>query len=75
MVPMWMFPSRLRETPLSTNPPNGIHWRQCWWEWLAQGSDGVFGVVHGGKETVDALHHPDISATASWDRPLSPRNL
>jgi malonate-semialdehyde dehydrogenase (acetylating)/methylmalonate-semialdehyde dehydrogenase len=34
-------------------------------EWLKEAGlpDGVFGVVHGDKETVDALlHHPDISA-------------
>ena len=34
-------------------------------EWLKEAGlpDGVFSVVHGDKETVDALlHHPDISA-------------
>ncbi|SIO63065.1 malonate-semialdehyde dehydrogenase (acetylating) / methylmalonate-semialdehyde dehydrogenase [Bradyrhizobium erythrophlei] len=67
MVPMWMFPVALAcgnafiLKPSERDPSASLIVA----EWLKEAGlpDGVFGVVHGDKETVDALlHHPDISA-------------
>ena len=67
MVPMWMFPVALAcgnafiLKPSERDPSASVMVA----EWLKEAGlpDGVFGVVHGDKETVDALlHHPDISA-------------
>jgi malonate-semialdehyde dehydrogenase (acetylating)/methylmalonate-semialdehyde dehydrogenase len=67
MVPMWMFPVALAcgnafiLKPSERDPSASLIYA----EWLKEAGlpDGVFGVVHGDKETVDALlHHPDISA-------------
>ena len=67
MVPMWMFPVALAcgnafiLKPSERDPSASVIVA----EWLKEAGlpDGVFGVVHGDKETVDALlHHPDISA-------------
>src|SRR5258705_286421 len=67
MVPLWMFPVALAcgnafiLKPSERDPSASVIVA----EWLKEAGlpDGVFGVVHGDKETVDALlHHPDISA-------------
>src|SRR5450631_1494711 len=67
MVPMWMFPVALAcgnafiLKPFERDPSASLIVA----EWLKEAGlpDGVFGVVHGDKETVDALlHHPGISA-------------
>ena len=67
MVPMWMFPVALAcgnafiLKPSERDPSASVIVA----EWLKEAGlpDGVFGVVQGDKETVDALlHHPDISA-------------
>jgi malonate-semialdehyde dehydrogenase (acetylating)/methylmalonate-semialdehyde dehydrogenase len=67
MVPMWMFPVALAcgnafiLKPSERDPSASLKVA----EWLKEAGlpDGVFSVVHGDKETVDALlHHPDISA-------------
>ena len=67
MVPMWMFPVALAcgntfiLKPSERDPSASLLIA----EWLSEAGlpDGVFNVVHGDKETVDALlHHPDISA-------------
>jgi malonate-semialdehyde dehydrogenase (acetylating)/methylmalonate-semialdehyde dehydrogenase len=67
MVPMWMFPVALAcgnafiLKPSERDPSASVMVA----EWLKEAGlpDGVFGVVHGDKETVDALlHHPGISA-------------
>jgi len=67
MVPMWMFPVALAcgnafiLKPSERDPSASLIVA----EWLKEAGlpDGVFGVVHGDKETVDALlHHPGISA-------------
>jgi malonate-semialdehyde dehydrogenase (acetylating)/methylmalonate-semialdehyde dehydrogenase len=67
MVPMWMFPVALAcgnafiLKPSERDPSASLIYA----EWLKEAGlpDGVFSVVHGDKETVDALlHHPDISA-------------
>src|SRR5713226_5833132 len=67
MVPMWMFPVALAcgnafiLKPSERAPSASLLMA----EWLADAGlpDGVFNVVQGDKETVDAiLHHPDISA-------------
>src|SRR5580704_8353512 len=67
MVPMWMFPVALAcgntfiLKPSERDPSASVIVA----EWLKEAGlpDGLFGVVHGDKETVDALlHHPDISA-------------
>ncbi len=63
MVPMWMFPVALAcgnafiLKPSERDPSASVIVA----EWLKEAGlpDGVFGVVHGDKETVDALlHHP-----------------
>jgi malonate-semialdehyde dehydrogenase (acetylating) / methylmalonate-semialdehyde dehydrogenase len=67
MVPMWMFPVALAcgntfiLKPSERDPSASLLLA----EWLREAGlpSGVFNVVHGDKETVDALlHHPDISA-------------
>jgi malonate-semialdehyde dehydrogenase (acetylating) / methylmalonate-semialdehyde dehydrogenase len=67
MVPMWMFPVALAcgnafiLKPSERDPSASVIVA----EWLKEAGlpDGVFSVVHGDKETVDALlNHPDISA-------------
>lgn len=67
MVPMWMFPVALAcgntfiLKPSERAPSASLLMA----EWLTDAGlpDGVFNVVQGDKETVDAiLHHPDISA-------------
>jgi malonate-semialdehyde dehydrogenase (acetylating)/methylmalonate-semialdehyde dehydrogenase len=69
MVPMWMFPVALAcgntfiLKPSERDPSASVLVA----EWLKEAGlpDGVFNVVHGDKETVDALlHHPDISAVS-----------
>src|SRR5258706_9003525 len=67
MVPLWMLPVALAcgnafiLKPSEKDPSASLIVA----EWLKEAGlpDGVFSVVHGDKETVDALlHHPDISA-------------
>ncbi|MDA9467096.1 CoA-acylating methylmalonate-semialdehyde dehydrogenase [Bradyrhizobium sp. CCBAU 53415] len=67
MVPMWMFPVALAcgnafiLKPSERDPSASLIIA----EWLKEAGlpDGVFNVVQGDKEAVDALlHHPDISA-------------
>ena len=67
MVPMWMFPVALAcgncfiLKPSERDPSATLLMAK----WLTEAGlpDGVFNVVHGDKEAVDALlHHPGISA-------------
>lgn len=67
MVPMWMFPVALAAgncfilKPSERDPSAALLLAK----WLEEAGlpPGVFNVVHGDKEAVDALlHHPDISA-------------
>jgi malonate-semialdehyde dehydrogenase (acetylating)/methylmalonate-semialdehyde dehydrogenase len=67
MVPMWMFPIALAcgntfiLKPSERDPSASLVVAA----WLKEAGlpDGVFNVVHGDKETVDALlHHPAVSA-------------
>ena len=67
MVPMWMFPVALAcgntfvLKPSERDPSASLLIA----EWLAEAGlpAGVFNVVHGDKEAVDALlHHPDVAA-------------
>src|SRR5712675_1183083 len=67
MVPMWMFPvaaacgNTFVLKPSERDPSMSMRMAELLGE--AGLPDGVFGVVHGDKETVDALlHHPAISA-------------
>lgn len=69
MVPMWMFPIAIAcgntfvLKPSERDPSTAIRLAEL----LTQAGlpDGVFNVVHGDKEAVDALlHHPDISAVS-----------
>jgi malonate-semialdehyde dehydrogenase (acetylating)/methylmalonate-semialdehyde dehydrogenase len=69
MVPMWMFPMALAcgntfvLKPSEKVPSASIRLAEL----LKQAGlpDGVFNVVHGDKEAVDAiLHHPDIKAVS-----------
>jgi malonate-semialdehyde dehydrogenase (acetylating) / methylmalonate-semialdehyde dehydrogenase len=69
MVPMWMFPIALAcgntfvLKPSERDPSTAIRLAQLLKE--AGLPDGVFNVVHGDKEAVDALlHHPDIAAVS-----------
>ncbi len=80
MVPMWMFPVALacgnsfilkpsERDPVRLAADGRVALKE------AGLPDGVFNVVHGDKETVDALlHHPDIAAMSfvgsTADRPL-----
>lgn len=67
MVPMWMFPVALATgntfilKPSERDPSTSLLLA----EWLAEAGlpEGVFNVVQGDKEAVDALlHHPDVKA-------------
>ena len=69
MVPMWMFPVALAcgntfvLKPSERDPSASLLIAK----WLAQAGlpAGVFNVVHGDKEAVDALlHHPDVAAVS-----------
>lgn len=69
MVPMWMFPVALASgntfvlKPSERNPSASLILAQ----WLSEAglSRGVFNVVQGDKEAVDALiTHPDVSAVS-----------
>jgi malonate-semialdehyde dehydrogenase (acetylating)/methylmalonate-semialdehyde dehydrogenase len=69
MVPMWMFPVALAcgncfiLKPSERDPSAALLIA----EWLKEAGlpDGVFGVVNGDKEAVDALlHHPEIAAVS-----------
>ncbi|TXM71710.1 CoA-acylating methylmalonate-semialdehyde dehydrogenase [Methylobacterium sp. WL12] len=69
MVPMWMFPVALAcgncfvLKPSERDPSPALLVAA----WLKEAGlpDGVFSVVHGDKEAVDALlHHPDIAAVS-----------
>jgi malonate-semialdehyde dehydrogenase (acetylating) / methylmalonate-semialdehyde dehydrogenase len=69
MVPMWMFPVALAcgncfiLKPSERVPSASLLMA----EWLKQAGlpDGVFSVVHGDKEAVDALlHHPDVAGVS-----------
>ncbi|WP_420959651.1 CoA-acylating methylmalonate-semialdehyde dehydrogenase [Brucella sp. IR073] len=69
MVPMWMFPVALAcgncfiLKPSERDPSASLLLAA----WLKEAGlpDGVFNVVHGGKEAVDAiLHDPDIAAVS-----------
>ena len=69
MVPMWMFPIALAcgntfvLKPSERDPSTAIRLAQLWKE--AGLPDGVFNVLQGDKEAVDALlHHPDIAAVS-----------
>ena len=69
MVPMWMFPVALAcgntfiLKPSERDPSPSLMIA----EWLSEAGlpDGVFNVVQGDKEAVDALlHHPDVKAVS-----------
>ncbi|MFE1597316.1 CoA-acylating methylmalonate-semialdehyde dehydrogenase [Methylobacterium sp. ID0610] len=69
MVPMWMFPVALAcgntfiLKPSERDPSASLVLA----EWLKEAGlpDGVFNVVQGDKEAVDALlHHPDVQAVS-----------
>ncbi len=69
MVPLWMFPVALAcgntfvLKPSEKDPSPSIRMAELLKE--AGLPDGVFNVVHGDKEAVDAiLHHPDIAAVS-----------
>src|SRR6476646_3354866 len=69
MVPMWMFPMALAcgntfvLKPSEKDPSASVRLAELLKE--AGLPDGVFNVVHGDKEAVDAiLHHPEIRAVS-----------
>jgi malonate-semialdehyde dehydrogenase (acetylating) / methylmalonate-semialdehyde dehydrogenase len=69
MVPMWMFPVALAcgntfvLKPSEKDPSPSMRMAELLRE--AGLPDGVFNVVHGDKEAVDAiLHHPDVAAVS-----------
>jgi malonate-semialdehyde dehydrogenase (acetylating)/methylmalonate-semialdehyde dehydrogenase len=69
MVPMWMHPVAIAcgnafvLKPSERDPSPSLLVARLWQE--AGLPDGVFGVVHGGKEVVDALlEHPGIAAVS-----------
>jgi malonate-semialdehyde dehydrogenase (acetylating)/methylmalonate-semialdehyde dehydrogenase len=69
MVPMWMFPVAIAcgntfvLKPSERDPSVSLILAELWAE--AGLPDGVFSVVHGDKEAVDAiLDHPDIAAVS-----------
>jgi malonate-semialdehyde dehydrogenase (acetylating)/methylmalonate-semialdehyde dehydrogenase len=69
MVPMWMFPVALAcgnsfvLKPSERDPSASVLMAELLSE--AGLPDGVFNVVHGDKEAVDALlHHPDVQAVS-----------
>ena len=69
MVPLWMFPIALAcgntfvLKPSEKDPSASVRMAELLKE--AGLPDGVFNVVHGDKEAVDAiLHHPDVKAVS-----------
>jgi len=69
MVPMWMFPVALAcGNCFILKPSERVPGASMMLADLLKEAglpDGVFGVLHGGKEAVDALlHHPDIAAVS-----------
>jgi malonate-semialdehyde dehydrogenase (acetylating)/methylmalonate-semialdehyde dehydrogenase len=69
MVPMWMFPVAIAcgntfvLKPSERDPSASLLLARLWAE--AGLPDGVFNVVHGDKEAVDALlEHPDVAAVS-----------
>jgi malonate-semialdehyde dehydrogenase (acetylating)/methylmalonate-semialdehyde dehydrogenase len=69
MVPMWMHPVAIAcgntfvLKPSERDPSASNYVARLWSE--AGLPDGVFNVVHGDKEAVDAiLHHPDVAAVS-----------
>ncbi len=69
MVPMWMFPMALAcgntfvLKPSEKDPSASVRMAELLKD--AGLPDGVFNIVHGDKEAVDAiLHHPDIKAVS-----------
>jgi malonate-semialdehyde dehydrogenase (acetylating) / methylmalonate-semialdehyde dehydrogenase len=67
MVPMWMFPIAIATgntfvlKPSERDPSTAIRMAELLKE--AGLPDGVFNVIHGDKQAVDALlHHPDVAA-------------
>ncbi|MGH8744559.1 MAG: CoA-acylating methylmalonate-semialdehyde dehydrogenase, partial [Burkholderiales bacterium] len=69
MVPLWMFPVAIAcgntfvLKPSEKVPSASLRMAELFKE--AELPDGVFNVVHGDKEAVDAiLHHPDIRAVS-----------
>ena len=82
MVPMWMFPVAIAcgntfvLKPSERDPSASLILAELWAE--AGLPDGVFNVVHGDKEAVDALlEHPDVAAVSfvglDADREVHPR--
>ncbi|MBS3940820.1 MAG: CoA-acylating methylmalonate-semialdehyde dehydrogenase, partial [Actinobacteria bacterium] len=69
MVPMWMFPVAIAcgntfvLKPSEKDPSVSVRIAELWHE--AGLPDGVFNVVHGDREAVDALLvHPDVAAVS-----------
>jgi len=69
MVPMWMFPIALASgntfilKPSERDPSTAVRLAQLLKE--SGLPDGVFNVIHGDKQAVDALlHHPDVAAVS-----------
>ena len=69
MVPMWMFPVAIAcgnafvLKPSEKDPSVSVRIAQLWQQ--AGLPDGVFNVVHGDREAVDALlTHPDVAAVS-----------
>ncbi|MGZ4728460.1 MAG: CoA-acylating methylmalonate-semialdehyde dehydrogenase [Acidimicrobiales bacterium] len=69
MVPMWMFPVAIAcgnafvLKPSERDPSASMLLAELWQR--AGLPDGVFSVVHGDKEAVDAiLHHPDVAGVS-----------
>ncbi|MBW0117808.1 CoA-acylating methylmalonate-semialdehyde dehydrogenase [Pseudonocardia abyssalis] len=69
MVPMWMYPVAIATgntfvlKPSERDPSASMLAAELWAE--AGLPDGVFNVVHGDKESVDALlDHPDVAAVS-----------
>jgi malonate-semialdehyde dehydrogenase (acetylating) / methylmalonate-semialdehyde dehydrogenase len=69
MVPMWMFPIAIAcgntfvLKPSEKDPSTSIRLAELWAE--AGLPDGVFNVVHGGKQAVDGLlTHPEVRAVS-----------
>jgi malonate-semialdehyde dehydrogenase (acetylating)/methylmalonate-semialdehyde dehydrogenase len=69
MVPMWFFPVAIAAgntvvlKPSEKDPSTAVWLAGLWRD--AGLPDGVFNVVHGGKESVDALlDHPDVAAVS-----------
>jgi malonate-semialdehyde dehydrogenase (acetylating) / methylmalonate-semialdehyde dehydrogenase len=69
MVPMWMFPIAIATgntfvlKPSERDPSTALKLAELLQE--AGLPDGVFNVIHGDKQAVDALlHHPDVAAVS-----------